>query len=406
MIKSIALQYCFAESGAVAVGYEAFPEPLWAEIDLCALRHNFSAVRSHVGKGVRIMAVVKADAYGHGAVAVAHELLRQGADAFGVARLDEAVELRENGITRPVLIFGPTPPQKAPLLAHYGIIQTVHSDTYAEALQAALLAQQPRRRVQVHIKVDTGMGRLGYIATGNGGDVPLGQVFAGFSSRTMLDVCGVFTHFAASDAADPVTARRQLAVFEQALSELPAGVRDRLCVHAANSAATMVMPDARFDMVRPGIILYGLRPSAEMDTAGFDLRPVMSLKGRIASVKRVPAGFTVSYGHTHVTAAGTVIAAVPAGYADGYSRLLSSCGTMLVHGRPAAVTGRVCMDQTMIDVGHIDGVQEGDEVVLLGRQGAESVTADDHARLTSTINYEVVSRILARVPRVYVENAE
>jgi alanine racemase len=317
------------------------------------------------------MAVVKADAYGHGAVAVAHELLRQGADAFGVARLDEAVELRENGITRPVLIFGPTPPQKAPLLARYGIIQTVHSDTYAEALQAALLAQQPRRRVQVHIKV-----------------------------------CGVFTHFAASDAADPVTARRQLVVFEQALSELPVGVRDRLCVHAANSAATMVMPDARFDMVRPGIILYGLRPSAEMDTAGFDLRPVMSLKGRIASVKRVPAGFTVSYGHTHVTAAGTVIAAVPAGYADGYSRLLSSCGTMLVHGRPAAVTGRVCMDQTMIDVGHIDGVQEGDEVVLLGRQGAESVTADDHARLTSTINYEVVSRILARVPRVYVENAE
>jgi alanine racemase len=138
--------------------------------------------------------------------------------------------------------------------------------------------------------VDTGMGRLGYIATGNGGDVPLGQVFAGFSSRTMLDVCGVFTHFAASDAADPVTARRQLAVFEQALSELPAGMRDRLCVHAANSAATMVMPGARFDMVRPGIILYGLRPSAEMDTAGFDLRPVMSLKGRIASVKRVPDG--------------------------------------------------------------------------------------------------------------------
>lgn len=386
------------------ISVNSVAEPLWAEIDLGALRKNFIAVKAHVTSAVNVMAVVKANAYGHGAVQVAQALSKEGAAAFGVARIAEAIELRNGGITQPVLIFGPTPPHHAPLLAQHNLTQTVHSDEYADALGTVLKAAGVSPSVSVHLKIDTGMGRLGYLATGNHGAVPLGKIYEGFKARPSLAVTGVYTHFAASDAEVPVTARRQLEIFTQALSELPERAREKLCIHAANSAGIMVLPDAHFDMVRAGIMLYGLNPSEEMDKAGFDLEPVMSLRARLSSVKNVPAGFTVSYGHTHTTGTPTIIGAVPVGYADGYPRLLSSKGEMLLHGRRASVVGRVCMDQTMIDVGHIQGVAEGDIVTIIGRQGTEAVTADEHARLTSTINYEVTSRLLARVPRFYVED--
>lgn len=379
-------------------------EPLWAEINVGSLRANFQAVKAHVGSGVKVMAVVKANAYGHGAVQVAQALSKEGAAAFGVARIAEAVELRNGGITQPILVFGPTPPHHASLLLQHELLQTVHSDEYADALDAALQAAGGEGRVGVHLKIDTGMGRLGYLATGNHGETPLGVIYERFSNRTNLRVEGIYTHFAASDAAEPVTARKQLQIFNQALAELPEGARESLCIHAANSAGIMVLPDAHFDMVRAGIMLYGLNPSEEMDKAGFKLQPVMSLKARLSSVKSVPAGFSVSYGHTHTTSAPTVIGAVPVGYADGYPRLLSSSGEMLLHGQRVPVVGRVCMDQTMIDVGHIQDAAEGDVVTIIGRQGAEIVTADEHARMTSTINYEVTSRLLARVPRFYVED--
>lgn len=376
--------------------------PVWAAIDCSAIRHNFHLIRSHVEKSVKIMAVIKADAYGHGATPVARLLAREGADAFGVARLCEAQQLRKDGILQPILIFGYTPPGNASILAADDIIQTVHSLEYAKALHCA--AQAAGCRIRIHIKIDTGMGRLGFLAKGNGGKVLLAEVLQLLASCNTLLIEGIFTHFASSDAAVLDNAHRQLKLFkatldDSSLNSLP----DGLCVHAANSAATMVMPEAHFDMVRPGIVLYGLHPSTEMKTSAFDLRPAMSIKARIASVKHVPKGFSVSYGHSYVTTKETVIAAIPIGYADGYPRLLSSRGSMLVHGIRANVIGRVCMDQVMLDVGHIPDVHESDEVVILGQQGENEITADELGQATDTINYEVVSRILARVPREYVE---
>ncbi len=379
-------------------------EPLWAEIDLAALRHNFRFVTAHLNHGVGVMAVVKGNAYGHGAVPVARELLREGAAAFGVARVAEAVALRRSGIGVPILVFSPTPPEEALLLAQYNIMQTVHSDEYADALNNTLWAVSRQKRVAVHVKIDTGMGRLGYLATGSSDHAPLDAILEGYASRSCLDLQGVYTHFAASDALDLTAARKQLDAFQQSLDRIPADIRRRLCIHAANSAAVLRMPDAHFDMVRPGIALYGLPPSESMKDLAQVLHPAMSIRARLSSVKQVPAGFTVSYDHTYITDKPTVIAAVPVGYADGYSRLLSSRGSMLVHGMRAPVAGTICMDQTMLDVGHIQDVHEGDEVTVIGSQGDECITAGEHARLTSTITYEVVARILARVPRVYLDN--
>jgi len=376
--------------------------PVWAEIDCSAIRHNFHLIRSYVENTVKIMAVIKANAYGHGAIHVARLLAQEGVDAFGVARLCEAQQLRKENILQPILVFGFSPPGNASILASNDIIQTVYSYEYAEALHCA--AKAAGCRVRVHLKIDTGMGRLGFLTPGNFGKVPVLEIFHRISGFETLLVEGVYTHFASSDAAVLDNAREQLRLFQTALNDLGLGIlHNHLYVHAANSAATMVMPDAHFDMVRPGLILYGLKPSAEMDSSVFDLHPAMSLKAVISSVKHVPKGFSVSYGHSYVTTKETVIATVPLGYADGYPRLLSSRGAMLVCGTRASVIGRVCMDQLMLDVTHIPDVGESEEVVILGRQGKNEITADELALMTDTINYEVVSRILARVPRIYIE---
>jgi len=376
--------------------------PVWAEIDCSAIRHNFHLIRSHIENTVKIMAVIKANAYGHGAIQVARLLAQEGVDAFGVARLCEAQQLREENIVQPILVFGYTPPGNASILASNDIIQTVYSYEYAEALHCA--AKAAGCRVRIHLKIDTGMGRLGFLTPGSFGKVPILKMLHRISGFETLLIEGVYTHFASSDAAVLDMARKQLKLFQAALNDLGLDTLYRhLCVHAANSAATMVMPDAHFDMVRPGLILYGLKPSQEMDSSVFDLHPAMSIKSVISSVKHVPEGFSVSYGHSYVTTRETVIATVPVGYADGYPRLLSSRGTMLVCGARASVIGRVCMDQLMLDVTHIPDVCESEEVVILGRQGKNEISADELASMTDTINYEVVSRILARVPRRYIE---
>lgn len=382
------------------------PHPIWAEVDLEAIAHNVAELRRLTRPAARLMAVVKADAYGHGAVEVARTALANGAEWLGVARLPEAIRLREAGVEAPILVFGYTPPAAAARLVEFDLRQTVYSVETAQAYSAAAATQG--KRLRVHLKVDTGMGRLGIVPAALAGKTsgdPVGEEFvreaAAIARLPGLEAEGIFTHFAAADSADTAYARRQLDLFLDVLEALHAAGLEFALRHAANSAAVIQMPESHLDLVRPGIALYGLRPSAETDLSGISLKPAMALKARIIHLKSVPAGTCISYGMTYRTPAPTVIATVPAGYADGYRRRFSSTGEMLVGGRRVPVVGRVCMDLTMLDVGSVPGVRVEDEVVMLGRQGEESMTADELARALDTLNYEIVCAIAARVPRVY-----
>jgi alanine racemase len=308
--------------------------------------------------------------------------------------------LRESGIAAPVLVFGYTSPESIRDLLRYDLTPTVFSFATAEALSAGAIAGGGR--LPIHIKVDTGMGRIGLLPAcwhpGAGGAVPEIERIVRLPG---LVPEGIYTHFAAADSRDKTSARRQFERFMAVLAKLAdRGITFPLR-HAANSGAVIDMPETHLDMVRPGISVYGLYPSNEVDRSRIDLVPAMALKARIAQVKRVPAGFAVSYGSTYITPAPTVLATVPVGYADGYRRALSSRGVMLVGGRRVPVVGRVCMDLTMLDIGEVPGVQVGDEAVILGAQGKDAITAEEIAGWLGTINYEVVSTVMARVPRTY-----
>jgi len=382
---------------------------IWAEVDLGAISHNVRELRRCADSRARVMAVVKADGYGHGAVEVARTALANGAEWLGVARLPEAIPLREAGFGVPILVFGYTPPAEAGRLIDFDLRQSVYSLAAAHAYSAAAAARG--KRIRVHVKVDTGMGRLGMVPAALSGKTPghaVGEDFireaTAIARLPGLDAEGIFTHFAASDSADTAYARQQLALFLDVLSALRAAGLEFAVRHAANSAAVIALPESHLDLVRPGIALYGLRPSGEVDLTGISLQPAMALKARIIHLKSAPAGACISYGMTYRTPAPTVIATIPAGYADGYRRLFSSKGEMLVGGRRVPVVGRVCMDLTMLDVGTVPGVQVEDEVVIFGKQGGESISADDLARMLNTINYEIVCDLTARVPRVYQGN--
>jgi alanine racemase len=354
------------------------------------------------------MAVVKANGYGHGAVEVARTALSNGADYLGVARLDEAVPLRQAGLEVPILIFGYSSPDLAPLLIKYELTQTVYSLSTAKILSEHAIRQG--KKLNVHLKVDSGMGRLGLLLPSTNSN-PVKQATLN-TVRTIesivrlpgLTVEGIFTHFATADSADKSYANLQLNRFMELLDHLKQAGMEPPLRHAANSAALIDMPQSHLDMVRPGIATYGLQPSEDVNKEIIDLKPVMALKSRIIHIKKVAPGFNISYGITYRTKDHTTIATVPVGYADGYSRLLSSRGQMLVHGRRAPIVGRVCMDLTMLDVGGIADVALEDEVVAFGRQGEECLTADEIALGLETINYEIVSTITGRVPRVYLRS--
>ncbi len=363
--------------------------PVRAEVDLSALDHNIRQLKSLTSAA--FMAVVKADAYGHGAVPVAGQALRSGADRLAVARVAEAVALRQAGIDAPILVLGETPLDQAPALFAHDLSQTVYSLKTAQALSE--MAKGYGRCLAVHLKVDTGMGRVG-IWHADPGAAEIAHTIAGLDGLVLE---GVYTHFAAADSADKGFALQQLERFQAYLKAIaPLQVPFS---HAANSAALMELPGSHLDMVRPGIALYGLYPSEEMDKTRVALQPVMRLKARIVQVKPVPAGFTVSYGATHVTRQPTTIATVSVGYADGLNRQLSNQGHMLVHGRRVPIVGRICMDLTMLDLGDMAGVRPGDEAVVFGRQGDAVLGADEIAARLETISYEVVSAITGRVPR-------
>lgn len=365
------------------------------EVDLDAVAGNTRVLQQACAPNTSLMAVVKANAYGHGAFHVAQTALTSGADFLGVARMAEAVALREAGIQAPILVFGDTLPAQALQAAGLDIRVTLTGTGAAKALNKA--AGAAGTFVTAHIKIDTGMGRLGLCP---GLDMP--GTLADIRSIMQMDnlaIEGIYTHFANADAVDHTHAEQQLALFTEVLDRLDADNLLPAVIHAANSAATLSLPGSHFTMVRPGIALYGLCPGP--GAACTDLTPAMSIISTIIQVKQVPKGFAVSYGSTHVTDRPTAIATVPVGYADGYSRLLSANAHMLVRGQRAPVAGRVCMDFTMIDVGRIPDAAFGDEVVLLGTQGRETVSADELADLTGTINYEVVAGLTSRLPVYY-----
>jgi len=370
-----------------------------AEIDLGAIAHNVTAIKGLLDRRTRLMAVVKADAYGHGASQVARTALAHGADYLSVARLNEALQLRQDGLMTPILLFGYAGADDVEMLIENDITASLGSLESALVMNQA--AERLGRRLKVHVKVDTGMGRLGFQARELGCGEDASCAILKLARLKHLEIEGLYTHFACADSCDKASTLSQFERFAGLIQTLEAQGLAIELKHAANSAAVMELPQTHLDMVRPGIVLYGLYPSDEVDRSRLDLRPAMTLKSTVIQVKEVPAGFAISYGSTYVTDKPAVIATVPVGYADGYSRLLSSKGQMLVHGKRAPIVGRVCMDLTMLDVSGIDGVKAGDEVVVFGRSGGADLSADEVAALIGTINYEVITVVNARVPRIY-----
>ncbi|CEO90463.1 alanine racemase [Syntrophaceticus schinkii] len=367
--------------------------PVWAEIDLKALAGNVREIRRVTDESAQIMAIVKANGYGHGVEHVSRVALQNGASWIGVALLQEAILLREKGIKAPILVLGYTPVDDIAEVIRYDISQTVF--TWDDALAIASVANHLGKKAKIHVKIDTGMGRLGFKW-----DRETLDIICRLAHLPGLEVEGIYTHFATADGDDKTFAQEQFARFQQILKQLAARhvfIRWR---HCANSAAVMSMPFTHLDLVRPGITIYGLYPSSNSRDL-VELTPVMSLKAKVAFVKEVPEMFSISYGRSYYTKEKTRIATVPLGYGDGYSRLLSNRGQVLIRGMRAPVVGRVCMDQLMVDVGHIPGVQQGDEVVLVGRQGSDEIPVEELADYLGTINYEVLCMISERVPRVY-----
>lgn len=369
----------------------------WEEVNLNALVHNFEAARRHIPQGVQMAAVIKADGYGHGAVRIARELTGK-ADRFAVATTDEAVQLREAGIRTPIFLLSPTPEACFFELLRYDIEATVASVSEAEAICA--YAAGRGKEASLHIAVDTGMGRLGLPYETAAEDI------ARIAALPGGRLVGLFSHFAAADTLDTAYADLQAERFSKVTEEVSRrGILIPLR-HISNSAALMGRGDY-YDMVRQGVILYGLMPSAEVDMEAISpLEPVMSLKTHVTFIKTVPAGTPISYGMTYVTPKPMRIATLAVGYADGFPRGLSNKGYVLLHGQKAPVVGRVCMDQVMVDVTDIPEAREWDVATIIGREGELAVTADDIAAMTDTIGYEIVCLIAPRVPRVYIKNGQ
>ena len=367
----------------------------WAEIDLDAIEHNFNAARNHLPKDMKLLVTVKANGYGHGALRIAR-LLEDKADYFALAAMDEAVQLRQAGIRTPMLILGPVLAADYPRAVRYGITLTVSS--LEEARHISACAVELGQWIRVHFALDTGMSRIGFACTEEAArKIKEAAELPGIRAE------GLFSHFANADSLDQSYTRLQAENFRRMVGLI--GVEFPIC-HLYNSAA-LVELEPEFDMVREGIILYGLQPSDTVELAKIGgICPAMQLRSHVSLVKMLPAGTPVSYGCTYVTEKETVIATVMAGYADGIPRLLSGCGEVLIRGVKAPIVGRVCMDQFMVDVTHIPGVRIGDIVTIFGTDGEEAITADEVAAAAQTIGYELVCGITPRVPRVYLRNGE
>ncbi|RCX12374.1 alanine racemase [Anaerobacterium chartisolvens] len=372
----------------------------WAEVNLDNIAHNTLEIRKITNKRTEIMGVVKADAYGHGVMEVTRTLLDNGVGRLAVSMLDEAIQLRKNGIDVPILILSYTDPVRAEEIIENDVTQTVFSRELADALSSA--AVRLGRSVRIHIKIDTGMTRVGFMP----GYSAVKEVIE-ISKLPGIIIEGLFTHFASADEADKSYTYMQFERFMSICSELTRIGIHIPVRHVANSAAVMEFPEMHLDMVRPGIILYGMYPSQEVDKSKIHLKPAMTLKSNVILVKRVEAGTAVSYGRIFITDRESIIATIPIGYADGYTRMLGNRASVLINGESAPIIGRVCMDQCMVDVTDLsNNVSVGDEVVLFGGQGERNIRVEDIASMAGTINYEVVCLIGKRVPRFYFQGGK
>ena len=403
------------------------PQRVYAGIHLKNICHNVQWYIDHTGTDTKTMAVIKTDAYGHGAVMVAKALEQIGVDAFAVATVEEGVELREHGVTEPILILGHVFPDMLKEAIDHELTMAVFNE--GNAVMLSIVAGTIGKTAHIHLKLDTGMGRIGFVPHEEGSEErkEVLNTIEGIFQLPNLSVDGIFTHFAKADWADKTFMEEQIALFKSTVADLEARGLDLGIRHMCNSAAGLEKDDDFFDMVRVGITVYGLWPSDEVDMEKIDLRPGMSLVSHVSNVKTVGPGFPVGYGSTYVTTKDrTVIATVPVGYGDGYPRSLSNKGEVLIAGRRAPIIGRVCMDQFMVDVTDISDaleaagdfpVTQGDEVVLLGSQSwpgedrgfddvepvSDTITMEELSELSGRFNYEFACDINKRVPRVYID---
>ncbi|OLN33091.1 alanine racemase [Desulfosporosinus metallidurans] len=367
---------------------------VWAEVNLQTLRENYFKLQAYTQS--EMMPIVKADAYGHGLIPVVKTLIACGARRFGVARLEEALEIKEVFPELTVMVIGATDLEQSDTLVREGIIPSIFQLSQAQALSDAAVKQN--QTAKLHIKLDTGMNRIGFR------EADLAKILK-ISALPNLFIEGIFTHFATSDQSDLSFAREQLKRFEGLYAKLKSSGLKIPIRHAANSAAILQFPESHFELVRPGIALYGLSPSAQVG-GNVGLEPVMSWKAKVSNVKSIKTGETVSYGRTFQAAYPTCVATIPVGYADGLRRALSNHGEMLIHGKRSMMIGRVCMDQTMLEVTKIKKVNVGDVVTILGKDGYEQITATEMADWLGTISYEVICGISKRVPRIYLDPTE
>lgn len=364
-----------------------------ARVNLDAICNNIDEVRRNINPNTKIMAVIKADGYGHGAVALA-SALNDKVDAYGIAIIEEGIELRRAGIEKPILVLGFTPHQQYEDLLKYDIIQTVFQ--YDMAKRLSDIAVSHGKQAKIHLKIDTGMTRIGFKDTEESI-----QIIKEISKLPNIIIDGIFTHFACADEEDKTSARKQLSRFLIYVDKLKKEGIHIPIKHVSNSASIIDLPESNLDMVRSGIITYGMYPSDKVNKKRLMLQPALTLISNVVYVKNVEAGTGISYNSTYITKQDSVIATIPVGYGDGYPRQLSSKGRVLIHGKSAPIVGRVCMDQFMVDVTDIPDVKEGDKVTLIGQDGGESISIEEVANLVGSFNYELVCDIGKRVPRVY-----
>ena len=368
-----------------------------AKIDLDALRYNIEGIKRCKSDQTKLLGVLKADAYGHGAKMIAHELEDLGVEWLGVATVEEGIELRRDGVQLPILVLGYTCEAQYPESLYWKITPTIDSLEMAESFNAA--AADADCIADIHIKIDTGMGRIGFLPNRKSLDD-----IEKISHLDHIRIQGMFTHFACADMEDKTHVEKQIQTFKDMIAQIRERNIHISLYHCANSASIMEMSQVHMNMVRAGIILYGLYPSHEMKEENLPLKPVMSIHSHVVHVKELPAGMTIGYGATYVTEKKTKIATIPVGYADGYPRALSNKGCVLIHGKRAPIIGRICMDQFMVDVSDISDVKIDDPVVLIGQDGDEVLSVEEVSELADSFNYEFICDVSRRVPRVYYEN--
>lgn len=369
-----------------------------ADVDLDAIHHNLSLAKSVINKDTQLMAVIKADGYGHGANQIA-KYCDDVIDRYAVAIPEEGIDLRKAGFTKPINLLGYTHPTQYEDVINYDLIPAIFTLDMAKTLSQKALSMN--KTVKIHIKLDTGMSRIGFADNEKSVDV-----IKEISLLPNLEVDGIFSHFARADEKDKSVARSQFERFTNFVNKLKSKGLEIPNCHISNSAAIMELSDMNLQIVRSGIITYGLYPSEEMDKENFKIIPAMELKSQVSFVKTLKAGTPVGYGGTYVTDKETVIATIPVGYADGYPRSLSNKGRVIIKGQSAPIVGRVCMDQFMVDVTCIEGVKQGDEVTLMGKEGEEFISCEELSGLAGSFNYEFVCDISKRVPRVYYKDGE